>query len=110
MTFFLWKNSLVQLTNKETTSPIDSQNPRSLTKFEEESYNIFPYYCNIGFVANYISNIIGNNEENQPSLNGTTNLTSLINSTSILMAPSTITLDNSIPTIDECLARAFSFI
>ena len=85
---------------------VDSQNPKSSTNSKEESYNIFPYCCNLDFIPN----VVGNNKENQPSLNGATTANSLINSTIVPMVQSTPTLENSIPTVDEGLAHSFPSI
>lgn len=65
-------NEWLGSTNKRTTSSVDSQILRSLINSKEESFNIFPYYCNPNFIASFIPNIVGNNEENQPSLNDIT--------------------------------------
>ena len=89
---------------------VDSQNPNSLTNSKEESYNIFPYCCNLDFIVDFIPNIVGNNKENQPSLNGATTSNSLVNSTIVPMVQSTPTLENSIPTVDEGLAHSFPSI
>ena len=76
-------------TNKETTLSNDSF-----------------YFCNPNFIVDFIPNIVGNNKENQLSLNNATTSTFFSNSTFIPMVPYTSTLENSIPTVDEGLTHS----
>ena len=73
-------------TNKETTSSVHSQNPKSLTHSKKESSNIFPYCYNLDFIIGFILNIARNNKENQTSLNDTNTLNSHASSTLVSMA------------------------